>query len=557
MKGEFSLGICFNNNDPLNHGRILVAPYEEYKGQVSYTSIENAIDRLNIGSTKYTKWSDRGSANNKTADPYIATPFLPNQISVIPKPGQVVRLIKYDDGTLNYIGPVTQNPVTLNTTYFEENSRRKFPVSDDISNSVNDAVFSGYNNEQLSLGNNRILLRLDHLSNRSRKKTYPIFQISKFTKTINYSVKDVTETVKPDVFLDYIVEITFDYKRKDDFNSKNIVCSINLYNTLEIVTSKQSNQSTVVRGLMKKDYNRFQDYTSGLNYNQYTVSHTLEFNDIESMDKAIEDIISSYKTKKIKYYNPQLVGTQKIETAANTIVLSNRIPSKANNSGANHDTPDEVADLKNFVIRINPTSRDLYTNPSADLQNKLNIPATQPVDTTSLNYIRFNEFNNFIRKIKKYNNERFLGDQELQTPITTTSKKTQQNLNDKEVTVNVNYSDKFLFLSSINSVDYLENAREGMSNETVSKFLSNLTVDDSGRSYQTYGFIRGEKVLELLDQILSIFLSHGHSIGQSEGSLSKNAVELIKNLRGDIAQEINGNTTNSTTKIINHNLRLN
>ncbi len=430
-------------------------------------------------------------------------------------------------------------------------------ISSDISNSVNDAVFSGYNNEQLSLGNNRILLRLDHLSNRSRKKTYPIFQISKFTKTINYSVKDVTETVKPDVFLDYIVEITFDYKRKDDFNSKNIVCSINLYNTLEIVTSKQSNQSTVVRGLMKKDYNRFQDYTSGLNYNQYTVSHTLEFNDIESMDKAIEDIISSYKTKKIKYYNPQLVGTQKIETAANTIVLSNRIPSKANNSGANHDTPDEVADLKNFVIRINPTSRDLYTNPSADLQNKLNIPATQPVDTTSLNYIRFNEFNNFIRKIKKYNNERFLGDQELQTPITTTSKKTQQNLNDKEVTVNVNYSDKFLFLSSINSVDYLENAREGMSNETVSKFLSNLTVDDSGRSYQTYGFIRGEKVLELLDQILSIFLSHGHSIGQSEGSLSKNAVELIKNLRGDIAQEINGNTTNSTTKIINHNLRLN
>ena len=150
-----------------------------------------------------------------------------------------------------------------------------------------------------------------------------------------------------------------------------------------------------------------------------------------------------------------------------------------------------------------------------------------------------------------------MGDQEPQTPITTTSKKTQQNLNDKEVTVNVNYSDKFLFLSSINSVDYLENAREGMSNETVSKFLSNLTVDDSGRSYQTYGFIRGEKVLELLDQILSIFLSHGHSIGQSEGSLSKNAVELIKNLRGDIAQEINGNTTNSTTKIINHNLRLN
>jgi hypothetical protein len=275
------------------------------------------------------------------------------------------------------------------------------------------------------------------------------------------------------------------------------------------------------------------------------------------MDKAIEEIISSYRTKKIKYYNPQLTGTQKIETQFNTITLSNRIPFRANNAGANHDTPDEVADLKNFVVRINPNSRDLYTKPSADLQNKLNIPATQPTDNTTLNYIRFTEFNKFITKIKKYNNERFLGDQELQSPVTTTSKKTQESLTDKEVTVNVNYADKFLFLSSINSRDYLENAREGMSNETISKFLSNLSVDDSGRTYQTYGFVRGEKILELLDQILAVFLSHGHSIGQSEGSLSNNAVELIKNLRGDIAQEINGNTTNSTTKIINHNLRLN
>jgi hypothetical protein len=210
MKAEFSLGICFNNDDPLNFGRILVASYEDYKGHVSYTSIENAISLLNINSVKYDKWSDRGGLTSKIGDPYLASPFLPNQISVIPKPGQVVRLIKFDDGTMNYIGPLTQNPLKLNTTYFEETSRRKFPVSDDISNNVNDTVFSGFNNEQVSLGNDRILIRLDHLDNQARKKTYPVFQISKFTKTTNYTVKDVTETTKPDVFLDYIIEITFD-----------------------------------------------------------------------------------------------------------------------------------------------------------------------------------------------------------------------------------------------------------------------------------------------------------------------------------------------------------
>lgn len=567
MKAEFSLGICFNSNDPLNYGRIRVAPYNEYKNHVSFSSIENAIRLINADSAMYDEWSEKSgfaqkvftqnNANKKIKDPYLAYPFLPNQISVIPKPGQVVRLIKYEDGTVNYIGPVSQNPIDLTTTYFEEKNSTTFRVEDDISNSVDEAVFSGHNNEQMLLGNDRILLRLDHLSNRSRKKTYPIFQISKFTKTLNYSVKDVTETTKPNVFLDHIIEISFDYRRKEDFDSKNIICTINLYNTLEIVTTRQSGKSEVFKGLMKNDYNRFSDYTSGLNYNQYTVSHTLEFNDVESMDKAIEDIIASYKTKKIKYYNPQLVGTQKIESQSNLITLVNRIPIKSNSAGANHETTDEVADLKDFVVRINPINRDIYTNPSVDLQDKLGIPATQPTDTSSLNYIRFKEFNTFITKIKKYNNDRFLGDQELQVPITTTVKKTESSINDKDVTVSVNYSDKFLFLSSINSLDFLENPREGMSKETISKFLSNLSVDETGRRYETYGFVRGEKILELLDQILTVFLSHGHSIGQSEGSLSKNAVELIKNLRGQIAQEINGNTPNSTTNIINHNLRLN
>jgi hypothetical protein len=448
-------------------------------------------------------------------------------------------------------------PLKLNTTYFEENSRRKFSVSNDISNSVNDAVFSGFNNEQVSLGNDRILLRLDHLDSQARKKTYPVFQLSKFTKTINYTVKDVTETTKPDVFLDYMIEITFDYTRKEALDSKNIICSINLYSTLELISTKQNNTSKIVKGLMKKDYNRFKNYTSGVNNNQYVVNHTLEFNDVESIDKTIEDIISAYKTKKIKFYNPQTIGSQIIESENNIINLVNRIPFRSNSSGANHDTTDEVADLKNFVVRINPNNRDTYTTPSADLQNELGIPATQPTDSTSLNYVRFKEFNGFIRKIRKYDNDRFLGDQELQAPITTTTKQTQSTVNDKEVTVNVNYADKFLFLSSLNSRDYLESANDGMSKETISKFLSNLSSDDTNRSYETYGFVRGEKILDLVDQILSLFLSHGHSIGQSEGSLSKNAVESVKNLRGQIAQEINGNTTNSTTKIINHNLRIN
>mgnify|MGYP003350640818 CR=1 FL=1 len=69
---------------------------------------------------------------------------------------------------------------------------------------------------------------------------------------------------------------------------------------------------------------------------------------------SVEDIIASYKTKKIKYYNPQLIGSQKIEADNNLITLVNRIPFKSNNAGANYDTTDEVADLKNFVVQEDP-----------------------------------------------------------------------------------------------------------------------------------------------------------------------------------------------------------
>ena len=80
-----------------------------------------------------------------------------------------------------------------------------------------------------------------------------------------------------------------------------------------------------------------------------------------------------------------------------------------------------------------------------------------------------------------------------------------------------------------------------------------MTVDQLSDSlmYQKFLGIESEKNLKRL-------LDAGQKdlvLRAAKGDLAEG--ELIKNLRGNIAQEINGNTTNSTTKIINHNLRLN
>jgi hypothetical protein len=546
---EFILGICFDNQDPLNHGRIRVAPYDAYKGYVTVTDIQNAIKNKNINGAQYTEWSYTVT-NGKFFDEFLAQPFLPSNLNITPKPGQLVRLIKTKSGQL-YVGPITNDPVFLYSTYKEENTREKSLTPNEIANSLNDSVFSGLNNEQINLGNNRVLIRLDHITNKTRKTQYPLFQISKFKKALTYKEKKETKTTKKDVFLDFFVELIFEYNRKNTLSDKNIKCTVSIYDTLETI---QDNKGK--KGLTRKLYNKLKDYTSGTIRNQYTIRHSLEFNSMDLMDKAIEDIISSYREKKIKYYNPELVGTQKIDSDNSLISLVNRIQAKPNSGGANNEVTDIVPNLNNFVVRIVPSNRDKYMTPTPQLQNELGIPKTQPVDTTSLDYIRFDEFNKFIGKVRKYSEDRFIGNQELQAQVTETKTTFEEKTENKDVTAQVMYADKFLFLSSINSPNYLDNPAEGMSIETVSKFLSAL-ANDGKRDYQTYGWIRGEKMLEMINKLINIILTHGHSIGQVQDSISNDARKLLTDLQGELTQEINGNNLNQPTNIINHNLRIN
>ena len=546
---SFELGICFDNQDPLNHGRIRVVPYEGYKTYLTVTDIQNAVKNKNINGNMYTEWSYTVSPG-KFLDEFLAQPFLPSNINMIPKPGQIVRLIRTKAGQL-YIGPITNDPLFLYSTYREQDNREKSATPDDIVNNINDSVLSGFDNEQIALGNNRVLIRLDHISNKARKTQYPLFQISKYKKLLTYQEKTETTTTKKDVFLDFFVELIFEYERKNSLTDRNIKCTISLYDTLETI---QDNKGK--KGLTKKQYNKLKDYSSGTIRNQYTVRHTLQFNDVALLDKAIEDIISSYKEKKIKYYNPDLIGTQEIKSDGSVISLVNRIPTKPNSGGANNETTDVVPNINNFVVRIVPSNRDKYTTPTIQLQNELGIPKTQPTDTSSLDYVRFDEFNQFIGKIKKYSTDRFMGNQELQAPVTETKKTTEEKSENKDLTAQVMYADKFLFLSSINSPDYLDNPRDGMSIETVAKFLSALS-NDGKKSYQTYGWVRGEKLLEMINKLINIVLTHGHSIGQVQDSINNDARKLLTDLQGELTQEINGNNLNQPTSIINHNLRIN
>lgn len=70
------IGVCTDNNDPKGLGRIRVLDYDDYIGGKS--NIKDGI--------KY--WSKD--------DPFVAAPFLPNNINFIPENKQAVKIIRYD-----------------------------------------------------------------------------------------------------------------------------------------------------------------------------------------------------------------------------------------------------------------------------------------------------------------------------------------------------------------------------------------------------------------------------------------------------------------------------
>jgi hypothetical protein len=95
------VGVCVNNMDPKAIGRIRYRPYGLFVSE-----IENGI--------KYDEWDE--------SDPFLAIPFLPLHINVVPQVQQSIKIIKYDTDkdtqNLEYIaGPYTSPHDLQNQTF--------------------------------------------------------------------------------------------------------------------------------------------------------------------------------------------------------------------------------------------------------------------------------------------------------------------------------------------------------------------------------------------------------------------------------------------------------
>ena len=544
MKADYKIGVCFDNEDPKNLGRIRAIPIDILGKFATLKDIKDYIKREDdkaIAALKYNPWYSTKYQNFKEKDKYVCEPFLPKNIGVTPNTGQLVKIITYEDldQKLEFIGPYTIDQITLTEEYRNvvSNLQKTLPISD-VLPKKGKTFISGYSNEQIILGDNEFLIRLDHINGgeKTRKTSYPFIQLSQFFNS--YDVKEKTTTIieTPDIPIDFICELFLQYSPKKNSNEKNFTAEVILYDA-----SKQINRRGEI-GLTKDTYSPATQYITN-SYTNYVVKHYINSSNGAEFIKIIEDIISGYNSGGlIKYYDVNNTSSeQKTENNSATIIVYNNVPATPNAGGALGDS-NIVSNIKSWLFRLTPGTK--LTNYLGNLTQP-NLPAN------NIETIRYKDYVKLDSLISKYTVDKKYGNLAINNSKTTTVKKPVAESLNKPQSVHTIYSDKFLFLSSLNSLNIIDNLNfDGLPSDKIAEILSGLN-----QNARTYGFIRGEKLMELLNEILDMFKKHGHQAGvDPTASIVQSTQEAVENIKKKIKDELKEGQNNV---IINHNLRLN
>lgn len=459
------IAICTDNIDPKGLNRIRVIRYSEY----------------NVGEKdkrKFTVWGDD--------DPYLASPFLPININLVPDVGQAVKIINYnpDKETVNteYIaGPFTKqfdltsqsfNQQLRYTTYgtankesvdiYNPNGKYVDPKSEGSFANPNDYSISGKYGSDIIFSEDGVQIRggkflsKEAASKSTRKKMteYPIMAkksstlyLRKFAKkmSLEESEKEIIETPVSD--LNYIVEYEID-NLSSPTNVKFFVYKV-LKNFGEISKTNYFNSSTPLPP-EKKLINVLNDGISP------TFAVILTNNDGKSIAQEIRNIIYNLHENSLKsinslysdddlhpfYFRPSLSFTNTILTDVDEIKLKNNILSNVS----------------------------FYSLTQSGLVwSRLNIKVPQRITKKK------------EKKLKK-----------LQSS--------------PEQTFGALLSDNIFFLSTdTNETDKIINFNE--------LDLYSLSQEDyvSKIEPNTYALVRGENLIKLLQSILKVLITHRHN----------------------------------------------
>ena len=259
LSKNIQFAVCVDNSDPSYSGRIRAIMNKGSgvgEGRVNDPEKE-IISRDNEASKNgaYRPWGDK--------DPYVCAPFMALHVNVVPKAGEAVKLISWDSskGGVNkeYIGPIISNPgyiggdhwasSQLVTSYGNQQKSLadyapdgspmpecwgSFPHPDDIAivGRDNTDIILGMKQNSLSIGSSSVVSDIDNTSEGSfpqimirsgkfiKNSEFPsrpkfnnkttFIQVNTFPQTIYARKKDIVLDVPEDASLATLIEYDFD-----------------------------------------------------------------------------------------------------------------------------------------------------------------------------------------------------------------------------------------------------------------------------------------------------------------------------------------------------------
>jgi hypothetical protein len=552
MKADYIVGICVSNDDPKNLGRIRAVPLTDLGTSSSLNQLKEYVaqqDTSAEASKTYKPWvmTYAKSVNGdvyREKDKFLCEPYLPKNIGLTPNFGQLVKILKYDENTQasEFIGPYTIDQITLTEQFYSVVSKlQKNENLTTILPKKTKTFLSGYKNEQIMIGDDEFIVRLSHVGDgKVRKNEYPFIQLSQFNNS--YKIVETTQNidVTPDVPIDYICQLYITYTPKITPTDKNFVGSIILFDAKTLKNSQDK------IGLTKKTISNKNEYTTKDSDN-YLVKHLINSNNSGNFIRVIDEILRSYQNKsEIAYFNTSITAnTQTISSDSHTIIITNKIPDTPNTGGATADR-NIVNGIKNWIFRLKP---DTKITDYIGTFTKPNLPDT---NIESIKYYDYLALDNLITSYK----EAIMYGTQLKnnTPkIETVTTNIPESINERQ-SVYVTYADKFIFLSSLKNKSIVDNINDfdGLPSSRIAQYLDRSASNVN----KTYGFVRGESLMNLLKTLIDVFKNHGHTAGVNPtGSLTETSKNSLDSILQDINKELDVNATDSV--IINHNFRHN
>jgi hypothetical protein len=491
------LGVCIENNDPKGLGRIRVIDYDDYVGGKSNIK-EN-----------YQKWGKD--------DPFLAIPFLPNNINFIPEIKQTVKILRYDTNktTINqeYIaGPFTTRFDFNSQTFNEQISDTSYGVSikpkDDIikneegelpENSKNalskyrDYSISGKYGSDTVYTENGLVLRGGKLISKSRatksereliSKGFPLMSkkvaklhLKKFSEKRVLVEELSEESIVENKQLKFIIEYDVDDLSNPQF--------CNFY--VQQITPNFS-----VPKFNSNNFTQFTEILSGetifLTESGNTYTFRVDLNNVDgfsgsTITNKINQTYLSIRNSLINIHKNGFEGVIPFKILSNLVVTNVGTFNPVN------------------LIEIHP----FYFRPTNEFKNRI----TNSVEFNNRNFI----FSKVMLTSKTTSGFGLVYDKERITPPerkvekkriaikvdNTVKEQTFGNITADKIyllSTDTNLTDKSIDFSILNSYEYSQD-------DYVEKIDPN-----------TYSFVRGEVLLEFIDVIYKVLTTHVHNINK-------------------------------------------